>query len=135
LQAIWRLAAKLDNTIPYDERYICRAIGAKRIPLGSLLAAKWVESGTLDELKRLSNAEKRAAKRKNRASGSVAKRKQSATPEKEIRERKTPYPLFEGKNGTRLICRVATCGLPFKTELRRLEHERNVHDIRTSEAV
>jgi hypothetical protein len=83
LQALWRLAAKLDNTIPFDEVFVCRAIGAKRMPLGDLLAAKWIQVGTQEELKRLANAEKRAAKPKKRASKALASRYQNASPEAE----------------------------------------------------
>jgi hypothetical protein len=83
LQAIWRLAAKLDNKIPWDEVFVARAIGAKRIPLGDLLDSKWIQVGTEKELKRLANAEKRAANRGKPASRRVAKREQDASLEVE----------------------------------------------------
>lgn len=89
LQAIWRLAAKSDNILPFDEKFVAQAIRAKRVPLGSLLADKWIQVGTQEELKRLANAEKRAANRKKPASKKLASGYQKASPRVRVRERST----------------------------------------------
>ncbi|MHB8742604.1 MAG: hypothetical protein ACYC9L_05700 [Sulfuricaulis sp.] len=79
LQAIWRLAAKLDNMIPYDEAYVKKAIGAKRIPFGSQLVPKWATVGTQTELEKIANAEEAAAKQGFSASSVLAKMEQKAS--------------------------------------------------------
>lgn len=98
LQAIWRLAAKLDNVVAYDEKFVCRAIGARRVPLGDYLAADWIQVGNRDELKRLANAEKRAANRAKAASKPLAVRKQKASLEVDVekeKDLKAVKPLVE----------------------------------------
>jgi hypothetical protein len=90
LQAIWRLAAKLDNRIPFDEMYVGRVIGARVVPFGLLLDAGWIQTGNPAELKKFAASEKRAANRKKGASKPIAKRKpdSSLEAEQEVRSKK-----------------------------------------------
>jgi hypothetical protein len=116
LQAIWRLAAKLDNVIAYDEKFVCRAIRAKAVPFERLLADKWIQVGTLEELKKLTNAEKRAANRKKPASKPVAIRKQTPTSEteseKDLERTSFSSVQFVSSNGA---------GLNLEDEARKIE--------------
>jgi hypothetical protein len=116
LQAIWRLAAKLDNVIAYDEKFVCRAIRAKAVPFERLLAADWIQIGTRDELKKLANAEKRAANRRKPASKTLRKRHQTATSETESEEEVEKSSIssvqFVGVNGA---------GLNIEDEARKIE--------------
>ncbi len=77
LQKLWRLAAKLDNRIPYDPVYLGRVMGMKAAAIqrtiDGYLADKWLQSGSQEELKRMTNAEKRGAKRKKTASAELEK--------------------------------------------------------------
>jgi hypothetical protein len=116
LQAIWRLAVKLDNVIAYDEKFVCRAIRAKAVPFERLLADKWIQIGTLEELKKLANAEKRAAKTRKPASKPLPSRKQTPTSEKETEKEVERTSLssvqFVGSNGA---------GLNIEDEARKIE--------------
>lgn len=99
LQAVWRLAAKLDNVIPYDEVFVARAIGAQTISLSVLAAEKWIEVGSEDEIKKLAGKEKRAANpRKKRASNVLADGYQTASleAEQEVEEEVKQRPLVLG---------------------------------------
>lgn len=127
LQAIWRLAAKLENKIPYDEVFVGRAIGAKRVPLGDLLESGWIQVGTETELKKLANAEKRAANRRKRASRPVANNERNAASEAEAekeedKDKASAVPAGEFVNERVLkllrVCRDADEGTP--AVLRRL---------------